>query len=297
MEYLPQRKILVLSGCAALFFIAAIVIFLCGYMRPYERLKLSPVSNMTRAELVYLKKTAQDVKAVLVLAPGYNGDGKVFVCDRFWQDFARKHHLGLVGLSFSSTEADLHFRQGYYYVQNGSGQLLLDGIRRIYGKDLPLLLYGFSGGAHFVARLAEWKPERVIGWCALSAGWWDNPYSLSETPPGIIACGKGDDRKKASLEFFSKGRKLGRRWLWIENNNEGHEMSKKLEAFSRNYFSALLRNARGGWITFQGVPVESPPDDNLESLNWLPDMALLPQWKHLIFCDYDCRCEQDFVTD
>ena len=41
--------------------------------------------------------------------------------------------------------------------------------------------------------MADWKPERVLAWCAYSASWWDEPQVAARNfPPGIVACGEED---------------------------------------------------------------------------------------------------------
>lgn len=113
------------------------------------------------AEL-YSWKPVPQPRAVLVLAPGYNGNAEYLIRQPAWQDFAKPNQLGLVGLSFASDEELFRSGRGYYYASQGSGDLLLEGLRKVFGKDLPVLLYGFSGGAHFTSRFTEWKPERVL---------------------------------------------------------------------------------------------------------------------------------------
>lgn len=232
------------------------------YTRPLPKIgwiSLSLIPHMTRADLFYLK-TDWEPSALIILSPGYNGSGKKYLLDRNWYEYAKYYHLGIVGLSFASQEIDLNNGKGYYYVKNGSGELLFEGLRQIYGRDLPLLLYGFSGGAHFTARLAEWKPERIIAWCAYSAGWWDNPLPMENPPPGIIACGENDDRIVPSFEYYQKGRKLGRPWLWVSIKNGQHEMSPELESFVRNCFATFLKN---------------PPYDKATSSD---NKKILPYW-------------------
>lgn len=104
---------------------------------------MDQVEGINRVELFYLKSFSQPA-AVLVLSPGCNGSGEKLVRSPGWQKFASDHHLGLVGLSFASPDKALHDVTGYYYACQGSGEKLLEGIHKIYGKDLPLLLFGFS---------------------------------------------------------------------------------------------------------------------------------------------------------
>ncbi|MGB8355662.1 MAG: hypothetical protein WCD79_17315 [Chthoniobacteraceae bacterium] len=204
-----------------------------------ETLHMAPASNMTRAELHYVT-IVPNPKAVLVLCPGANGSGEELIRESAWQDFAKQNNLGLMGLSFASPENTLHDGTGYYYASKGSGAKLLDGIQKIYHKDLPVLLYGFSGGAHFTSSFEEWMPQRVIAWCADSAAWWDVPAKSNSNPPGIVVCGDRDQRYGASLLYFEQGRRAGKPWLWISIPGIGHAGSTKLDDFVRGYFVAIL---------------------------------------------------------
>ncbi|MDD4017067.1 MAG: hypothetical protein PHV28_03895 [Kiritimatiellae bacterium] len=160
---------------------------------------------------------------------------------------------------------------------------------RIFGKQLSLLLYGFSGGAHFAARFAEWKPERVAAWCAYSAGWWDEPKTSDNMPPGIVACGEADGRLGASLSYFKQGRAAGKPWLWIGVPGNGHSPDGRVEAFVRDYFSAVLDGmATGGVKTGLWVDVETKTKASEEVLRfhptgigWLPDAGLFSAWQSL----------------
>ena len=253
------------------------------------RLSLAPVSGMTRADLYHFK-TVRPAKAVLVLCPGCNGNGEGLVTDPVWQEFANKRDLGLVGLSFASDLKDIHNGKGYYYAGNGSGKLLLDGIHKLFNRELPFLLYGFSGGAHFTARFVEWQPERVIAWCAYSAGWWDEPKSDPIMPPGIVACGESDERLGASLIYFKQGRAAGKPWLWIGIPNNGHWPDKRVDSFVRDYFEAMLGKperpdpARTGlWLDIDKRAVaEAYVIRQYPSLSgWLPDAGLFEVWRAL----------------
>ena len=243
---------------------------------------------MMKAALFYLKPTSQPSTA-LILSPGSNGNGESFIRSPVLQQFAERNHLGLVGLSFASPENALHDGTGYYYVSKGSGDKLLEGIRKIYGRDLPLLLYGFSGGAHFTSRFEEWAPSRVIAWCADSAGWWDVPQPSAISPPGIVACGENDPRYGATLTYFKQGRSVGKPWLWVSLPKLGHQPSPALEEFARKYFEAVLK--RGGSSALSGgvwvdvdtkkVITESEAMAVPSESGWLPDPSLTKDWRKI----------------
>ncbi len=253
------------------------------------QLSLEPAPGMTLADLYYIE-TVRNPKAVLVLCPGCNGNGEGLVGDPLWQAFAKKQNLGLVGLSFASEMKDIHNGTGYYYARNGSGKILLDGIRKLFNRDLPILIYGFSGGAHFTSRFVEWKPERVIAWCAYSAGWWDEPKPSVVMPPGIVVCGENDERLGASLIYFKQGRAVGKPWLWIGIPNNGHAPDGGAESFVREYFEVILGNRRKPDPTKTGLWVDVDKRSAAEKYiirqypsitGWLPDAKLLDIWQSL----------------
>jgi hypothetical protein len=252
-------------------------------------LSLPLSKDINRADL-YFAKVVQKPKAVLVLSPGCNGNGKYLLEDPDWRRFAETHSLSIIGLSFASDEEKLRNGRGYYYPEKGSGRLLLDGISKLFGGEMPILLYGFSGGAHFTSRFVEWKPERVISWCAYSAGWWDEPRQSSVMPPGIVACGEDDERLGSALSYFKQGRKLGKPWLWLGIPNNGHSPNKDVEKFVREYFSSILLEHCLASSSPVGVMVDIDKRDVASKdvlpfvsvTGWIPDVRLVSIWKTLI---------------
>lgn len=201
---------------------------------------MSPPQHMDRADL-YFVRSHPAPNVVLVLCPGCNGNGVELIRQPAWQRFAEQNGFGLVGLSFSSNPELLSQGKGYYYPSAGSGEALIRALRKIYGTLPKLLLFGFSGGAHFVSRFVEWKPQQVLAWCAYSAAWWDQPAAGKSAPPGIVACGDEDGtRYGASLSYFLQGRSSGKRWTWVSLGKKDHSSSLELEAFVRDYFASMI---------------------------------------------------------
>ena len=250
-----------------------------------HEIALPLIPDMQQADLYSLDFEKHPV-AVLVLCPGVNGNGEDWVKDPRWQAFAHEHHLGLIGLSFASEGERLRQNRGYYEVSQGSGQLLLDGIHQIYGRDMNLVLYGFSGGAHFVSQFAEWHPENVRVWCAYSAEWWKIPVKSSSSPPGLIVCGEQDERYGASLLYFEQGRAIGKRWLWLSAGPTAHSIYPPAENFIRDYFAAELSGStkrQGQWIDldFKTKADQRTLQNQPTLTGWLPDPALMNSWKDI----------------
>jgi hypothetical protein len=277
-------------------FIITLLLLLVGRVFGVETelgtLEMRPGLDMTRAELRYVK-TVSSPRAALVLCPGANATGENLVLSPFWQEFATEHQLALVGLSFASPKDAIHERRGYYYyASKGSGEVLLEGIRRIYGRDLPLILYGFSGGAQFASRFEEWMPEKVIAWCAYSAGWWDLPSRNAVAapsgflrPPGIVACGEDDPRYGASMIYFKQGRAAGKPWLWISLAHTAHSASSVLDDFVAKYFAAVLswHDQKSLWVDIDLKKVISSEEAASvpSQAGWLPSDALLEAWSKI----------------
>lgn len=273
-------------------FLPSFRVFLCLFVaiplsllasEKIETLRLDPAPNMSRAELHFIQ-TVPNPRAVLVLCPGCNSNGEGLIRSRAWREFARNHNLGLAGLSFASPMPAIHDGSGYYYASRGSGEKLLEGIRTYYGKELPLLLYGFSGGAHFTSRFEEWNPDQVLAWCAYSAGWWDAPRPCLTSPPGIVACGDEDDRYGASMIYFKQGRASGKPWLWVSLPKTTHTGSPALDEFVRSYFSVILssRPSQPLWIDIDTKSKLSSPEETHPSLTgWLPSEKLFDRWEQI----------------
>lgn len=269
-----------------IFIVSALIIALAlNSSDDIEKISLQAPKGMTRAEMYYLRSSSDNhYKAVLLLLPGFNGNGRHYLFNHEWREFALKYNLALVGISFASTVADIEARQGYYYPEKGSGQVLLDGLKKMKYDKLPIFLYGFSGGAHFTSRFVDWKPSKVKAWCAYGAAWWDKP--LFGTVPGIVACGSSDFRLEASRNYFWDGRNKQRTWLWVALKNTNHSVHPKFEKFVRDYFGAILRfpqNTKGIWVNIYTRAIESVEfaDKYPCATAWLPHAKLYESWLEL----------------
>lgn len=262
-----------------------LILFAAKGAEEKQTLSLPLLSGMSRAELHFLKPTGEE-RAILILCPGHNGDGRFFLEDQAWVDFSRKNQLGLVGLTFMSKGKNVHSKQFYYYAENGTGELLLYGLKKIYSSEIPILLYGFSGGAHFVSRFVECYPKQIVAWCAYAAGWWDKPKENLSSSPGIIACGENDERLQASLNYFWDGRERGKPWLWIELKETGHVPSLALESFVRDFFYIVLHspqntsNQYGLWVNIYKRQITNMQEAQERpcATAWLPHHKLYIKW-------------------
>jgi len=251
----------------------------------------SPPPGLDVAEVSFYQPH-DEPRAILVLCPGENGNGRELIKRAEWRSFAEKEHLLLVGIHFESPHDLLFLGKGYFYAEQGSGNLLLKAIDNVCKKTLPILMYGSSGGAHFVSSFANWHSERVIAWCAYSAGWWEPPHTNVTTNCGIIACGEADGvRYDASLAYFRQGRALGKHWTWVSLMDAGHEWSPALEAFSRFYFAAVVnQQAKGIWYDVMKKTSCNGYPAHPTLAVWLPNADVAKVWCSL----HDCQATSKF---
>ncbi len=204
---------------------------------------LPPSDEILRADFRVIAWTDQKPRAVLVLCPGQNGDGKEYLSDPAWRDFVRKERFAIVIPAFASSDWDLMDRKGYFEASRGSGEMLLGVLESAGWSGLPIFLYGFSGGAHFAMTFAASFPQRVRAFCAYSFAWWSPPPDSLKCP-ALIACGESDAvRHGSALAYFQSGRSAGKPWTWIALPGQEHDTSPMLESFAREFISAALHNS------------------------------------------------------
>jgi pimeloyl-ACP methyl ester carboxylesterase len=216
----------------------------------------------------------QPARGVIVLVPGFNGDGRNMLSNGDWQKLARKYRFALVAC----------FMQGpsYYEAPRGTGQALLDALTDFAGKSnhpeiahVPLLLYGESAGGQFDYDFVLWKPERVMAFVVNKGGFYNggDPDSRTCAVPGLFFLGMKDtdERIKAITGIWTTGRKLGALWALAPQPNSGHEFSKTA-AVARVFFEGVLKNRLpddNSLSTDDTAPMKSIQ----ESQGWLGDLT------------------------
>ena len=251
-------------------------------------LDLRRSEGVSVASLDYLGDVPkQKAEGILVLLPGYNGNGAKMLLEPKWRNFARENNLILGAFTFVSDPDLLREGGGYYDTAKCSGDAAVDALRRIGGGKLPVFIYGFSGGAHFAANFAESHPRAVRGWCAASFDEKNRAKpkidNVKNRPPGIVACGTADSRIDSARNYYFKGRKAERKWTWLEVPGLAHARSDAVESFARNYFIALLnRKEKGVWIdTGSRKDISYSSESAQNKMTWLPDAGLADEWRRL----------------
>jgi len=173
------------------------------------------------------------IKAILVLVPGSNGDGRPMADDPVWQAFATKHRLALVACRITDKPHDQNFIEHYVNVSHGSGQALLDAIAHFASRSqhpelaaAPFLMWGMSAGGQFNYEFVAWKPERVAAFVVNKGGIY---YSALLSPaarsvPGILFVGGKDleFRTQTIAGLFAVNRRAGALWALAEEPSAAH---------------------------------------------------------------------------
>lgn len=227
-----------------------------------------PGANYDVAEFrLWWPESASRLRAVAVLVPGSNGDGRAQVDDPFWREFATKHQVALVGCRFTDKPHDQMFLESYVDVSKGTGQALIDALARFAARSghqelasSPLLLWGMSAGGEFDYEFAMWKPERVLAFIVNKG----NVYYTALAPPagrdvpGMMFIGQNDlaFRNDAIKGIFALNRRAGALWGLAEEPGIAHDVGR-----SRDYAAMFFED-----MIAMRLPEADRPDGPLKPL-------------------------------
>lgn len=231
----------------------------------------------------------KDKIRVLLLVPGYNAKGKdsYFAPEAGWLEFADREKVILLTSNFQTSPTELHEKRGYYYASQWSGAAIENALLQLaerYPVDTQqIALFGFSAGAHFVHRFAQWMPERVLAFAAYSAGWWDSPDSNLNAVPALIMCGQEDIRYEATFRYFQQGSRLELPWIWRSYRNTGHEVTPAVTRMAQAFLSHYLQNKAmepqvGDLQTYKVYPMENLEEIPTSCRVILPTPAVASVW-------------------
>ncbi len=212
---------------------------------------LPPGRNYDKAEFrLWHPQDVEVLRAVLVLVPGSNGDGRAQVEDETWRELARKHDLALLGVHMTDQRHEQMFIERYVDVGKGSGDALLQALDRLGMESkhpelavAPLLFWGMSAGGQFNYEFALWKPERVLAFIVNKGGIY---YSAQASEaalqvPGFFFIGETDleFRNDIIAGIFSINRRAGALWALAVEPGVSHSVagSKDMAAM---FFDELI---------------------------------------------------------
>lgn len=194
--------------------------------------------------------TNDKLRAVLVLVPGSNGDGRNMAQDTVWQAYASKNKLAIVACRFTDKKHDQGYIEDYVNVSHGSGQALLDAINHFAARSghgeiasIPLLLWGMSAGGQFDYEMAVWKPQRVAAFIVNKGGIYYTALTPRETraiPAMLFIGGKDLEQRIHTITgLFALNRRGGALWALAEEPGVGHVVGKSRDV-SMLFFEDVL---------------------------------------------------------
>ena len=263
-------------------------------------------ANFTKAAFrLWSPAYAQPIRAIVVLVPGYNGDGRKALAESAWQDFARSNRLALVAC----------FMQGDYAVaRSGSGDALEEALTTFAQQSshpeiahVPLLLYGASAGGQFNYNFVIWRPSRVMAFIVNKGGFYDDqePDSNAYTTPGLFFLGMNDEgfRIQSITRIWTQGRRRGALWALAPQPESGHEFSRTA-GVARVFFASVLKvrlpnenlisgdhsamqplQESKGWLGDLSTHDIRPANVELQpsrTASWLPDEVSAQEWKEFV---------------
>ena len=177
----------------------------------------------------------KDIRTLVVLVPGSNGDGRGLVSDSAWQNFAYRNGLALLGCYFTDSKHPDQDIENYVKTSEGSGQALVDVITRFAAgsghaelANAPLLLWGHSAGGQFNFEFTCWKPDRVMAFVVNKGGIYYTAIAPAATRqvPGIFFTGEKDLEYRTDIikGIFAVNRRFGALWVFAGEPGAGHEI-------------------------------------------------------------------------
>jgi dienelactone hydrolase len=258
---------------------------------------IPPGRNFDKAEFrFWLPENSGPVRAVVVLVPGSNGDGRPMAEDQFWQEFATKQKTALVACRFTDKPHDQAFIEDYVNVSQGSGQALLDALAAFAARSnhpevatVPLLLWGMSAGGQFNYEFVAWKPDRVAAFIVNKGGIYYSALlpRAARAVPGLLFVGGADlqSRIDTITGLFAVNRRGGAVWALVVEPGVGHAVgaSKEMGAL---LFQEVLSGATGpGFVgdlrTHEYRPAAAPGTPNTPNA-WLISESLAAAWKAVV---------------
>jgi len=256
-----------------------------------------PGANFDKAEFRFW--SPQDVgklRGLVVLVPGSNGDGRPMAADRFWQEFATKNHVALLGCRFTDKPHDQSFIEDYVNVSRGSGQALLDVVNTFASKsnhpeiaNAPLFLWGMSAGGQFNYEFTAWKPERVGAFIANKGGIYYSALvsKAAREVPGLLFVGEKDlqSRVETITGLFAVNRRGGAVWALVVEPGAAHVVGQSRDLGALFFEDMLAKPTGPGFVgdlkTFAIQPAQTPGTPSTPNA-WLQTERLANAWKTVV---------------
>jgi poly(3-hydroxybutyrate) depolymerase len=265
-------------------------------------------SNFEHADFrLWIPEGVAALRAIVVLVPGSNGDGRRMADDTLWQSFAARNHTAIVATRFTDKPHDQNFLEDYANVSRGSGQALLDAIDSLATRakhpelrHAPLLLWGMSAGGQFNYEFNAWKPERVAAFVVNKGGIYYSALvsrAAREVPGLLFVGGKDLESRIATITgLFAVNRRAGALWALTEEPSAGHAVARSAQ-LGAMFFEDVLQLRLGnngalkpvaekdGWygdIHTKAITAVGSQKAPTAPTAWLPNERLAKAWLSVV---------------
>jgi poly(3-hydroxybutyrate) depolymerase len=268
---------------------------------------IPPGTNFDKAQFrFWAPKGIDKLRAVLVLVPGSNGDGRNMAEDTVWQAYAAKNKLAIVACRFTDKPHDQNFIEDYVNVSHGSGQALVDVINKFASRghhpeiaNAPIFLWGMSAGGQFDYEFAAWKPERVAAFVVNKGGIYYTALTSRATRevPALLFIGGKDleSRVETITGLFALNRRGGALWALTEEPGLAHVVGRSRD-LAMIFFDEIIAQRLGdngalkplseksGTIgdihshELQPMPAKAPVNPTA----WLPSEKVARAWQAVV---------------
>lgn len=181
-------------------------------------------------------------RAIIILAPPSQWDGRKDISDPGWRMFAKQHGCALVGCFFQD---DFPTGIEEYADAKVSGQRLIDFLKLEMKSEVlpPLLMFGFSAGGQFNYQFAVNYPELVGAFVVNKGGIYYTALAPPATRnvPGLFIIGARDAEWRIAIL----------NGIWAVNKVAGAEWGRVIEPcahalweseeIGREFFTDILK--------------------------------------------------------
>lgn len=259
----------------------------------YDR-EEEPNGDRVAAFRLFVPDEVKSVRAVIVLMPGSEGDGKAMAADPDWCAFAAKHDVALLACFFKGRD--------YYQVRLWAGRVLMNNLKQLAADsghrelaEAPLAFWGHSAGGQFNYNFACFRPARTLAFIANKGAYYEAPSNVEvRTVPALWITGAEDTELRINniTSLYAINRRFGALWALTIEPGVGHEVatSKQLGlAFLEDVLALRLDDAgrflpadpAKGWLgdlrTATIEKASATPEDRRAQV-WLPGEATALLW-------------------
>ena len=211
-----------------------------------------PGANYDKAEFrLWIPPAAATVRAIVVLVPGSNGDGRPMADDAFWQrlrDAVTRSHSSPAGSPTSRTTSRSSSTTSTS--RGAAGRRCSTRIaafaERAKHPELaraPFFMWGMSAGGQFNYEFVAWKPERVAAFVVNKGGIYYTALvsKAAREVPGMLFIGEKDLSSAIDTidGLFAVNRRAGA--LWALTQEPGRRARRR--PFARSWRDALRGRA------------------------------------------------------